>query len=70
MTAAACWDAAADRLPRDIAQVLSSSGVPELMNLRLLLAIPEWEIPLPGGSRPSFTDVLAIATNPRWLVSR
>lgn len=63
MTAAACWDDAADRLPRDIAQVLSGSGVPELKDLRLLLAIPEWEVPLPGGSRPSFTDVLAVATN-------
>jgi hypothetical protein len=63
MTAAACWDQAADRLPRDIAQVLSSSDVPELKDLRLLLAVPEWEVPLPGGSRPSFTDVLAVATN-------
>jgi hypothetical protein len=67
MTAAACWDVAADRLPRDISRVLSSSEVPELKDLRLLLAVPEWEVPLPGGARPSFTDVLAVATNPSGL---
>jgi hypothetical protein len=67
MTAAACWDEAADCLPRDIAVALSSSGRPELNGLRLLVAVPEWEVPLPGGSRPSFTDVLAVASNPLGL---
>lgn len=63
MTAAACWDAAADRLPAEVAEALSAADVPELRDLRLLAAIPEWEEPLPGGSRASFTDILAVATN-------
>jgi hypothetical protein len=63
MTAAACWEEAADRLPREIAETLSNCGAPDLEDLRLLAAIPEWEVPLPGGSRSSFTDVLAVATN-------
>lgn len=63
MTAAACWDAASDRLPQSISGLLSGSGAPELKDLRLLAAIPEWEVPLPGGSRSSFTDILAVTSN-------
>jgi hypothetical protein len=32
------------------------------------MAIPEWEVDLPGGKRPSQTDVLALARNPKSLV--
>jgi hypothetical protein len=63
MTAAACWHAAADRLPSEIVSLLSGSDEPALQDLRLLAAIPEWEVPLPGGNRSSFTDVLALARN-------
>jgi len=32
------------------------------------LAVPEWEVDLPGGDRPSQTDVLAIGRNDKGLV--
>jgi hypothetical protein len=67
MTAAACWDTAGDRLPSEIYAVLDKSGLPQLQGLKLLAAIPEWEVALPGGSRSSFTDVLALASNERGL---
>lgn len=63
MSAAASWEAAGDKLPPEIAKALDSSYVPEVRNLKLLAAIPEWETPLPGGSRPSFTDILAVTRN-------
>jgi hypothetical protein len=69
MSTAVCWEAAATHLPTEIEACLASSGEPALASLRLLLAIPEWEVPLPGGETTSHTDVLAIASNPLGLVS-
>jgi len=63
MTAAACWEAAAGALPPEIALSLESSREPLLLGQRLLLALPEWQVPLPGGITTSNTDVLAICRN-------
>jgi hypothetical protein len=60
MTAAACWEAAGDRLPPEISTMIDASQEAALGNLKLLAAIPEWETPLPGGERASFTDILAV----------
>lgn len=68
MSAAACWEEASPKLPPDILRVLEGSKDPALTDLKLLAAIPEWEVDLPGGKRPSQTDVLAIASNARNLV--
>lgn len=68
MSAAACWEEANPTLPRDILQVLGASNDPDLADLELLAAIPEWEVDLPGGKRPSQTDVLAVARNARNLI--
>jgi hypothetical protein len=67
MTAAACWEEAADKLPPEITVMLNASQEPALSNLKLLVAIPEWEVPLPGGSRSSFTDILAVGRNEEGL---
>lgn len=67
MTAAACWEAAGDRLPPEMSSLLDGTNDANLLNLRLVAAIPEWEVPLPGGSRSSFTDVLALARNEAGL---
>ena len=69
MTTAACWDAANGQLPAEIMGVFESSNEPTLTNLQLLVALPEWEVPLPGGERSSFTDVLALARNTLGLVA-
>jgi hypothetical protein len=67
MTAAAAWEAADGHLPPEIQLLLSRSGLPELQQLTLLAAIPEWQTALPGGDRPSCTDILALATNETGL---
>lgn len=63
MTAAAAWEAAADSLPPEIITLLDSAKEPELLGHRLLVAIPEWQVSIPGGSTTSCTDVLAICRN-------
>ncbi len=68
MTTAACWEAAGDKLPAEVTQTLEASGQDELIGLKLLAAIPEWEVELPGGNRPSHTDVLALSRNDHGLV--
>lgn len=67
MSAAACWEANPN-LPQDIMRILEESNDPALADLELLAAIPEWEVDLPGGKRPSQTDILAIARNGNNLV--
>lgn len=67
MTAAASWEAAGDKLPPEISDLLNASGHTNLVGLKLLAAIPEWQVPLPGGDRPSCTDVLALTRNEAGL---
>lgn len=63
MAAAASWERAGDRLPREMSELLKRSGEPELASLELLAAIPEWPVSLPGGRTRSMTDVLALCRN-------
>lgn len=67
MTTAASWEASSDKLPPEITELLNASGHPSLVKLKLLAAIPEWQVPLPGGDRPSCTDVLALTRNEAGL---
>ena len=67
MTAAACWEASAGALPPEIKATLNSSKDAHLTDLELLLARPEWEVPLEGGETASSTDVLAICRNSHGL---
>jgi len=68
MTTAACWEAADGELPPEVNQIFQVSGQSDLLDLKLLAAIPECEVDLPGGTRPSHTDVLALARNDKGLV--
>jgi len=68
MCAAACWEANQPKLPPEVVSVLEASGEKLLTNLEMLLAIPEWEVELPGGDTSSQTDVLAITRNEFGLV--
>ena len=67
MTAAASWEAAAGALPPEITVALNSAKDASLTDLKLLLARPEWEVPLEGGETTSNTDVLAICRNDEGL---
>jgi hypothetical protein len=63
MTVAAAWEAASDSLPPEITQILDSSKEKYLQKQDLILALPEWQVQLPGGVTTSNTDVLAICRN-------
>jgi hypothetical protein len=52
----------ADDWPEPVASSLATS--PDLTDLKLLLAIPEHQTPLPGGNRASQTDLLVLARSP------
>jgi hypothetical protein len=65
-TLAHCWQEA-DDFPPSVRQALESSGA--FAGLELLLAIPEVKTPLPGGSRPTQTDLLALARCDAGLIS-
>ena len=67
MTAAACWEAANGGLPPEVGSLLNSSGDSSLVGLSLLAALPEWQVALKGGDRPSSTDALALCTNAHGL---
>lgn len=67
MTTAASWEHANDSLPPEISTLLNSSRDEDLIGLKLLAAIPEWEVPLEGGKTASHTDVLALTRNDRGL---
>ncbi len=43
--------------------------IPSLQGLKTILAIPEHQVPLPGGSRPSQNDVWALGETANGLVS-
>ena len=53
-------------LPKDIKHVIEIAG---LKNPELLLAIPEWKTPLPGGNRESQTDVFALIRTEQGLIT-
>ncbi len=69
MTLARAWESAHPFVPPEIASCLESSGAWELSGLELLLAIPEYQASLPGGRRPSQTDVLALMRGPTGIVA-
>ena len=65
-TIAHCWQEA-DGIPGRVKSVLSKS--PDLAGLEALVVIPEHQVPLPGGSRPSQNDVWVLARTHSELVS-
>src|SRR5450755_2657066 len=61
MALADSWEHATG-FPEPVADSLATDR--ELQDLQLLLAVPEHEVPLDGGSRASQTDLLALARLP------
>ena len=59
-TLAHCWEAA-DGLPAEVSMALGQTTDPLLGGLVPLLAVPEFKVPLPGGSRASQTDIFVLA---------
>lgn len=63
-----CWQEA-DGFPKSIRDVFAGSGLKVFENLKLLLALPEHKVPLPGGSRASQNDIWMLGRSDTELVS-
>lgn len=69
MSVAQSWESASGALPPEISALLNSSPDTALHGLGLLLAIPEYQVELPGGSRPTQTDVFALVRSTAGLAA-
>lgn len=67
-TLAHCWESARG-FPPEVSAVLDGSAYLGLHNLEFIAGFPEHEVPLPGGRRPSQTDVFVLGTGEGGLVS-
>jgi len=65
-TLAYCWQKA-DGIPNHVKKVLCQA--PELAGLEALIVIPEHQVPLPGGGRPSQNDIWVLGRTEKDLVS-
>ncbi|MFX0199000.1 MAG: DUF6946 family protein [Candidatus Hodarchaeota archaeon] len=55
-----CWEEA-EGFPPEVCRLLSESEIPSFKDIQLLLAIAEYQVPLPGGRRPSQNDIFVLA---------
>ncbi|MBF0185959.1 MAG: hypothetical protein HQM06_16440 [Magnetococcales bacterium] len=62
-----CWEAAQGGFPLEVVHLLDSS--PGLMGLEMLFAIPEHQVPLPGGKAASQNDIWILGQRTSELVS-
>ncbi|MFQ5486021.1 MAG: hypothetical protein ACE5DO_11905 [Desulfobacterales bacterium] len=67
-TLAYCWEATKD-FPDCVRKVFSQSGMSRFKDIELLLAIPEYQVPIPGGSRPSQNDIFVLARAEQQLMT-
>jgi hypothetical protein len=54
------WETS-DGFPDEVFRLFSQSGISSFRNVELLLALPEYKVPLPGGKRPSQNDLFVLA---------
>jgi len=65
---ACCWQEAND-FPESVRNVFKSSSIELFQNVELLLAFPEYKVPLPGGARPSQNDIFILARGSDQLIA-
>mgnify|MGYP001118822805 CR=1 FL=1 len=63
-----CWQEA-DDFPECVRKIFEKSRMKLFQNIELLLAFPEYKVPLPGGARPSQNDIFVLARGNDQLVS-
>jgi hypothetical protein len=68
MTLARSWEAV-HGFPPEVSAALATTTDPVLKDLSMLIAIPEYQVALPGGDRPSQTDLLVLARGAEGLVA-
>ena len=69
MTLAQSWESAHPSAPPEVLATLDTADDPRLHDLSVVLAIPEWQVDLPGGTRPSQTDLLVLMRGATGLVA-
>lgn len=63
-----CWQQA-NGFPSSIKKVFKDSGINLFQDIELLVAFPEWKVPLPGGRRASQNDIFVLAKGNNELIS-
>jgi len=63
-----CWQEAND-FPESVRSVFMKSGIELFQNIELLLAFPEYKVPLRGGRRASQNDIFILAKGNNQLIS-
>lgn len=59
-TLAYCWESQND-FPKSVKKVFNNSDLELFKDMEMLLGIPEYKVPLPGGIRPSQSDLFVLA---------
>ena len=62
------WEEAGE-FPREVKQVFSKCAFPILKDIELLVAFPEYKVPLPGGKAPSQNDLFALGSSQGQLIA-
>ena len=55
--------------PRSIKRVFTDSGINLFQDIELVVAFPEWKVPLQGGRRASQNDIFVLARGSNQLIS-
>lgn len=63
-----CWQEA-EAFPFEVSQMFLSSGIDVFRDIEILLAFPEYKVPLPGGVRASQSDIFLLAKGNGQLIS-
>ncbi len=63
-----CWEEARG-FPPEVRALFAAADPARFSNLELLLAVPEHQVPLPGGRRPSQNDLWCLAKTQAGLLS-
>lgn len=59
----------ANGFPRSVKKVFEDSGINLFQDIEMLVAFPEWKVPLPGGRRASQNDIFVLAEGSNELIS-
>jgi len=63
-----CWEEAKG-FPKSVQKVFSQASYPLFKGMIPLLVLPEYQVPLPGGARPSQNDIFVLAHSNEGLVT-
>lgn len=59
----------ADDFPPEVKKVFQTSGIAVFEDIKMLMAFPEYKVPLPGGKRASQNDIFILAEGNGQLIS-